>query len=29
VSKSDPCSRLLFVELHDGKWLLIDSEEVI
>jgi hypothetical protein len=27
VSKSDPCSRLLFVELHDGKWLLIDSEE--
>lgn len=29
VSKSDPCSGLLFVELHDGKWLLIDSEEVI
>ncbi|CAE5958735.1 unnamed protein product [Arabidopsis arenosa] len=27
VSKSDPCSGLLFVELHDGKWLLIDSEE--
>lgn len=29
ASKSDPCSGLLFVELHDGKWLLIDSEEVI
>ncbi|XP_024008708.1 homeobox-DDT domain protein RLT1 isoform X2 [Eutrema salsugineum] len=27
ASKSDPCSGLLFVELHDGKWRLIDSEE--
>ncbi|XP_010478217.1 PREDICTED: homeobox-DDT domain protein RLT1 isoform X1 [Camelina sativa] len=27
ASKSDPSSGLLFVELHDGKWLLIDSEE--
>ncbi|KAL1208424.1 Homeobox-DDT domain protein RLT1 [Cardamine amara subsp. amara] len=27
ASKSDPCSGLLFVQLRDGKWLLIDSEE--
>ncbi|CAN8313497.1 unnamed protein product [Cochlearia groenlandica] len=27
ASKSEPCSGLLFVELHDGKWRLIDSEE--
>uniref|UniRef100_A0A1J3GF28 Homeobox protein ceh-5 n=1 Tax=Noccaea caerulescens TaxID=107243 RepID=A0A1J3GF28_NOCCA len=27
ASKSDPSSGLLFVELHDGKWLLIDSGE--
>ncbi|EOA36032.1 hypothetical protein CARUB_v10008083mg [Capsella rubella] len=27
ASKSDPSSGLLFVELQDGKWLLIDSEE--
>lgn len=29
ASKTDPCSGLIFVELHDGKWRLIDSEEVI
>ncbi|CAF1709612.1 hypothetical protein HID58_056118 [Brassica napus] len=27
ASKTDPCSGLIFVELHDGKWRLIDSEE--
>ncbi|KAF8096574.1 hypothetical protein N665_0306s0029 [Sinapis alba] len=27
ASKSDPCSGLLFVELHDSKWRLIDSAE--
>ncbi|KAJ0233722.1 Homeobox-DDT domain protein RLT1 [Hirschfeldia incana] len=27
ASRSDPCSGLIFVELHDGKWRLIDSEE--
>ena len=29
ASKSDPCSGLIFVELHDSKWRLIDSAEVI
>ncbi|TYG66309.1 hypothetical protein ES288_D06G257500v1 [Gossypium darwinii] len=27
ASKNDPCSGQIFVELHDGKWRLIDSEE--
>ncbi|XP_048614667.1 homeobox-DDT domain protein RLT1 isoform X2 [Brassica napus] len=27
ASKSDPCSGLIFVELHDSKWRLIDSAE--
>ncbi|CAA7015765.1 unnamed protein product [Microthlaspi erraticum] len=27
ATKSDPSSGLLFVELHDGRWRLIDSEE--
>ncbi|XP_018432583.1 homeobox-DDT domain protein RLT1 isoform X2 [Raphanus sativus] len=27
ASKSDPCSGLIFVELHDGRWRLIDSAE--
>ncbi|XP_010540467.1 PREDICTED: homeobox-DDT domain protein RLT1-like [Tarenaya hassleriana] len=26
-SRNDPCSGLIFVELHDGKWRLIDTEE--
>ncbi|XWS12600.1 hypothetical protein CRYUN_Cryun37aG0104100 [Craigia yunnanensis] len=26
-SKNDPCSGRIFVELHDGNWRLIDSEE--
>ncbi|KAF2297763.1 hypothetical protein GH714_002611 [Hevea brasiliensis] len=27
ASKNDPCSGRIFVELHDGNWRLIDSEE--
>ncbi|XWS18439.1 hypothetical protein CRYUN_Cryun32bG0043800 [Craigia yunnanensis] len=27
ASKNDPCSGWIFVELHDGNWRLIDSEE--
>ncbi|XVF27588.1 hypothetical protein REPUB_Repub14bG0121400 [Reevesia pubescens] len=27
ASKNDPCSGRIFVELHDGDWRLIDSEE--
>ncbi|XVE51391.1 hypothetical protein DITRI_Ditri02bG0036300 [Diplodiscus trichospermus] len=27
ASKNDPCSGRIFVELHDGRWMLIDSEE--
>ncbi|KAB2079221.1 hypothetical protein ES319_A06G217500v1 [Gossypium barbadense] len=27
ASKNDPCSGQIFVELHDRKWRLIDSEE--
>ncbi|KAL4387184.1 hypothetical protein GQ457_09G002680 [Hibiscus cannabinus] len=27
ASKNDPCSGRIFVELHDGHWRLIDSEE--
>ncbi|KAL4289870.1 hypothetical protein GQ457_14G009610 [Hibiscus cannabinus] len=27
ASKNDPCSGRIFVELHDGRWRLIDSEE--
>ncbi|KAL0795691.1 hypothetical protein Bca101_067068 [Brassica carinata] len=27
ASKSDPCSGLIYVELHDSKWRLIDSAE--
>ncbi|KAF8050489.1 hypothetical protein N665_1958s0003 [Sinapis alba] len=27
ASRSDPCSGLIFVELHDCNWRLIDSEE--
>ncbi|OMO76376.1 hypothetical protein CCACVL1_15728 [Corchorus capsularis] len=27
ASKNDPCSDRIFVELHDGNWRLIDSEE--
>ncbi|XP_010538181.1 PREDICTED: homeobox-DDT domain protein RLT1-like isoform X3 [Tarenaya hassleriana] len=26
-SRNDPCSGLIFVELHDGKWRVIDTEE--
>lgn len=28
ASKNDPCSGRIFVELHDGTWRLIDTEEV-
>ncbi|XP_039068408.1 homeobox-DDT domain protein RLT1-like isoform X2 [Hibiscus syriacus] len=27
ASKNDPCSGRIFVELHDGRWRLIDTEE--
>ncbi|KAJ0018948.1 hypothetical protein Pint_10515 [Pistacia integerrima] len=27
ASKNDPCSGRIFVELHDGNWRLIDTEE--
>lgn len=29
ASRNDPCSGSIFVELHDGTWRLIDTEEVI
>jgi hypothetical protein len=29
ASRNDPCSGRIFVELHDGNWRVIDSEEVI
>jgi hypothetical protein len=29
ASRNDPCSGRIFVELHDGNWRVIDTEEVI